>query len=173
MVDPRRVRHNRQQWCQSDKSTKKQNLSRWQWITGLSETGGRGGNCSPPRFWQISLPYLSQRGTLCPPHYSLPPLEFSDPPTAMNPSFWAFLTDKEKDFCSRSIPKSLHSYIHRRLTRHNNCAALYTRDWEESEKKTWLICNCQNSRKASTNHPIPNLTARLEIVQDFHFRLGI
>ena len=57
-----------------------------------------------------------------------PPPPFSDPLTVMNPSFWAFLTDKEKDFCSRSIPKSLHSYIHRRLTRHNNCAALYTRD---------------------------------------------
>ena len=113
------VYDNRQR-CQCDKSTKKQNLSRWR-------------------------------------------NEFS---------FWAFLTDKEKDFCSRSIPKSLHSYIHRRLTRHNNCAALYTRDWEESEKKlgSFVIVRIPEKPQPTIQ---PNLTARLEIVQDFHFRLDI
>ena len=138
---------------------------------GCRKPGGRGGNCSP-RFWQISLPYLSQRGTLCPPNYYLSPPPFSDPLTVMNPSFWAFLTDKEKDFCSRSIPKSLHSYIHRRLTRHNNCAALYTRDWEESEKKlgSFVIVRIPEKPQLTIQ---PNLTARLDNVQDFHFMLGL
>ena len=130
------------------------------------------GAIAPPDFGRSVYPILV-RGA----HYThhitdLPTHQFSDPLTVMNPSFWAFLTDKEKDFCSRSIPKSLHSYIHRRLTRHNNCAALYTRDWEESEKKLGSFVIVRIPEKPQqTIHP--NLTARLENVQDFHFMLGL
>ena len=40
-------------------------------IAGMPEVGG-GGAC-PIRFWQISLPYLNQRGQIYPPNYIYDP----------------------------------------------------------------------------------------------------
>ena len=49
----------------------------------LSQAGGRGGGMyPPPSFWQTSLPYLNQGGTLSPPSTTLP-LGFSDLATAL------------------------------------------------------------------------------------------
>ena len=39
-------------------------------------TGGAGGPMPPPRFLQISLPYLNQEDSFCSPHYDLPPRIF-------------------------------------------------------------------------------------------------
>ena len=67
------------------------------------------GAIAPPDFARSVYPILVRGAHYAHQITTCPPPHFSDPPTAMNPSFWAFLTDKEKDFCSRSIPKSLHT----------------------------------------------------------------